>query len=143
MNTTPGDPSRLTQPNRDTVIPGSPTQQRNRVYQLTDKDGNPINTPGAQILENARTTKVTPGYQVDVKSSNKDWRTENPGPGKFTDVLGPYGSVDKSATYSYTTRQSFQVKIGDKVYPLTTVIRNQITIVNGVVSGIKTTVMTP
>ncbi len=140
--TTPGDPSRLTQPNPDTVIPGSPSQQRERVYQATDKDGNPITTPGAQIMENAKVTKVTPGYAIDPQTSNGKWINANPGPGQFTDRLGP-DSRDKTATYSYTTRQSFQIKIGDTVYPLSTVVRNQITVVGGVVTSIKTTFITP
>jgi len=140
--TTPGDPSRLTQPNPDTVVPGSPSQQRDRVYQATDKDGNPITTPGAQIMENAKVTKISPGYQLDFQTSNGKWRDANPSPGQFTDYLGP-NSRDKTATFSYTTRQTFQIKIGDTVYPLSTVVRNQITVVGGVVTSIKTTFITP
>jgi hypothetical protein len=93
-------------------------------------------------MENAKVTKISPGYQLDFQTSNGKWRDANPSPGQFTDYLGP-NSRDITATFSYTTRQTFQIEIGDTVYPLSTVVRNQITVVGGVVTSIKTTFITP
>jgi hypothetical protein len=65
-----------------------------------------------------------------------------PDTGVVKDAVGPH-DVDRTANYSYTTRQTFAVKQGDNVYPLTTVVRNQIVVVNGVISSVKTTIVTP
>jgi hypothetical protein len=96
---------------------------------------------GLSIIENAKVTKITPGYSADMTTSNGKPRSA-PDTGVVKDAVGPH-DVDRTANYSYTTRQTFAVKQGDNVYPLTTVVRNQIVVVNGVISSVKTTIVTP
>jgi hypothetical protein len=63
--------------------------------------------------------------------------------GIFGDSVGPGKQPNPTSTYTHTTRQTFDVQVGGKTFSLSTVVRQQTIVRNGVVISVTATIVKP
>jgi hypothetical protein len=94
------------------------------------------------VEEDVKPTSVTGNVNVIDQNTNHQFLPAGDN-GRFPDSVGPTNKPAATSSYVLTTKQTFKVEIGNKVFRLSTVVKQQIVVVKGTVFSVSATVVHP